>query len=87
MPGAHQVPADIFPGADQVPGCFLPGTGTATCGDLAQFQQPGQMQGIVPSVFTRSPEGRWSLDGAATGASMPAARRNLARTKPVGPAS
>jgi hypothetical protein len=39
------------------------------------------------SVFTRSPDGRWSLDGAATRHSTPAAASRRARPNPVGPAS
>jgi hypothetical protein len=39
------------------------------------------------SVLTPSPEGRCSFEGAATTQSIPAASRNRAKAKPVGPAS
>lgn len=44
-------PRGIFPGPDQTPGGFLPGTRDGHLSDLIQFQQPGQVQGVVPVRF------------------------------------
>src|SRR6476661_214013 len=51
VPGAHEVTTDVFAGSDQVPGCFLCRLRNHDLGDLVQFQQPGQVQGVVPVCF------------------------------------
>ena len=87
VPGPHQVPAGIFSDPDQIQDCFLSGIRDGDLGDLVQFSSRARCRASFLSVFTRSPDGRWSLDGGATRQSMPASRRALARTKPVGRAS
>jgi hypothetical protein len=60
VPGPHQVPAGIFSDPDQIQDCFLSGIRDGDLGDLVQFQQPGQVQGVVPVCFHPVPG--WSLE-------------------------
>ena len=65
--------------------CSTVGTTTSTIS--SSFNNRASSSASRASVFTRSPQGRCSFDGAATGHRNPAPRRYRARPNPVGPAS
>lgn len=87
MPRGHQLTAIVFPGTDPIPGGLLLQRRHLHLDDLVQPQQPSQINASHASVFTRSPAGRCSFDGAATTHLIPAASNRRASANPVGPTS
>lgn len=51
MPASHQITADIFTGADQIASCSRLYRGNLDCRDFTEFEQPGQVQGILRVGF------------------------------------
>lgn len=75
MPASHQITADIFTGADQIANCSLLYRGNLDCRDFTEFEQSGQVQGILRVGFDPITRGALELRRAATTVSMPEERR------------
>ena len=85
VPVTHQITAGVLPCPHQIPGRLLLDRGHRDRGDLAQTQQPRQMQRIPGVGLHPIPEALTSFDGAATTHSIPTEDRNRDSPNPVGP--
>jgi hypothetical protein len=87
VPGTHQITADVLAGTDQVTSGFLGLCRDPDLSEVVVAQQPGQQLRVAGVGLDRSPEGRFSFDGAATTHRMPLAVIERHKPNPVGPAS
>jgi hypothetical protein len=85
VPGPHQVTATVLTCTDQVPGVLLVDGGTDTGVNSSRRNRRARWTASLTSVLTRSPEGRWSFEGATTSQRIPAAFNDRGKPNPVGP--
>lgn len=71
VPGPHEIRADVLAGPHQILGCLLRGDRDPHRVIWPSRVNRARCSASRASVFTRSPEGRWSLDGAATAHLLP----------------